>query len=346
MQKTAISIIIPCRNEENFIENCIQSVQEFLIPDNTEIEILIIEGKSIDNTRNILETLIKKDSRIMLIENPNIFQSFALNIGLKKARGEFIMRLDAHTIYPKNYLYDLHETIVKTNSDNCGGQLITKPNGNTYGSAIVQAITTHPFGVGNSGFRTGLKQGEVDTVPFGYFKKGIFNKIGIFDERLTRAQDYEFNSRIIKNGGKIWLNPTVVATYYNQNTLYKFYKKQMLIEAPYNAYMWYLAPYTFTYRHAITGVFVIGLIGGFLLYPFILFTRYIFFSVLVLYFVLATISAFQQAIRYNNPLHIFVLPICFFLYHILHGLGLLGGLLCLVTGTSPVQSHSNKPKLY
>ena len=345
MEKTAISIIIPCRNEEKFIENCIQSVQEFSIPDNTVIEILIIEGKSVDNTRNILETIIKNDSRIMLIENPNIFQSFAINIGLKKARGEFIMRLDAHTIYPKNYLYDLHETIVKTNSDNCGGQLITKPDRNTYGSAIVQAIITHPFGVGNSGFRTGLKQGEVDTVPFGYFKKDIFNKIGYFNEKLTRAQDYEFNSRIIKNGGKIWLNPTVVATYYNRNSLYKFYKKQMLIEAPYNAYMWYLAPYTFTYRHAITGVFVIGLIGGFLLSPFILFIRYIFILVLVLYLVLSVISAFQQAIRYNNPLHIIVLPICFFLYHLFHGLGLLGGLLRLATGASPVQRHSSKTKI-
>lgn len=344
MEKTAISIIIPCRNEEKFIENCIQSVQDFSIPDDTGIEILIIDGKSIDNTRNIVESLIKNDSRIMLIENPNIFQSFAINIGLKKAQGEFIMRLDAHTIYPKNYLCDLYETIIKTNSDNCGGQLITKPGGNTYGAAIVQALTTHPFGVGNSGFRTGLKQGEVDTVPFGFFKKDIFKKIGYFDERLIRAQDYEFNSRIIKNGGKIWLNPTVIATYYNQNRLYKFYKKQMLIEATYNAYMWYLAPYTFTYRHAITGVFVIGLIGGFLLSPFILFIRYIFFSVLALYFMLATISAFQQAIRYNNPLHIFVLPICFFLYHFLHGLGVLGGLLRLVTGTSPVQSRSNKPK--
>ena len=118
----------------------------------------------------------------------------------------------------------------------------------------------------------------------------------------------------------------------------------MLIEAPYNAYMWYLAPYTFTYRHAITGVFVIGLIGGFLLSPFILFIRYIFILVLVLYLVLSVISAFQQAIRYNNPLHIFVLPICFFLYHFLHGLGLLGGLLRLATGASPVQNHSSKPK--
>ena len=81
MEKTAISIIIPCRNEEKFIENCIQSVQEFSIPDNTVIEILIIEGKSVDNTRNILETIIKNDSRIMLIENPNIFQTFAKNIG-------------------------------------------------------------------------------------------------------------------------------------------------------------------------------------------------------------------------------------------------------------------------
>lgn len=337
MNKTIISIIVPCRNEEKYIENCIKSIQGFFIPDNIEIEILIIDGKSTDKTKEIIKNLIKIDSHIVLIDNPNIFQSFAMNIGIKKAKGEWIMRLDAHTIYDNNYLCDLYETANKIKSDNCGGQLITKPGGNGYGASLVQAISTHPFGVGNSGFRTELNQGDVDTVPFGFFKKDLFKKIGLFDERLIRAQDYEFNRRIIKYGGRIWMIPSVKITYYNQSTLSSFYKKQIFKEAPYNAYMWYLAPYTFAYRHAITGVFVLGLISGMLLSPFNLLIKYIFLSVLSLYSILALLSSIQQAKRYNNFFHIFTLPFSFFFFHFLHGLGMLIGIFKLFIKSSPVQ---------
>jgi glycosyltransferase involved in cell wall biosynthesis len=332
-----ISIIIPCRNEEKYIENCIKSIQSFILPNHKEVEILFIDGESTDNTKSIILNFSKLDKRILLINNPNIFQSFAINIGINKAIGEWILRLDAHTLYPKRYLIDLFETAIETNSDNCGGQIITEIGGDTYGAKIVQALSTHPFGVGDSGFRTESKQGEVDTVPFGFFKKELFNKIGFFDERLIRAQDYEFNRRILRSGGKIWMNPNIKTTYYNQPTLRGFYKKQFFKEAPYNAYMWYLAPYTFAYRHAITGVFATGLIGGMLLSPFFSFIKYIFFSIMVLYFVLAFISAIQQAKRYKNLLHMFTLPISFLLYHFLHGLGVLWGLLRLATNTAPVQ---------
>jgi hypothetical protein len=133
------------------------------------------------------------------------------------------------------------------------------------------------------------------------------------------------------------LDPNIKTIYYNQPTLIGFYEKQLFKEAPYNAYMWYLAPYSFAYRHAITGVFATGLIGGMFLSPFFSFIKYTFFSIMALYFVLAFISAVQQAKRYKNLLHIFTLPISFFLYHFLHGLGVLWGLLRLVTNTAPVQ---------
>ena len=341
-----ISIIIPCRNEEKFIENCIKSVRNFSIPDNIEIEILVIDGKSIDNTKKIVLSLINIDSRIFLIENPYIFQSFAINIGIKNAQGLWVMRLDAHSYYPNNYLCDLYNTAIETNADNCGGQLITKPGGGSYVAALVQALTTHPFGVGDSGFRTGVKEGEVDTVPFGFFKREIFEKIGFFDERLVRAQDYEFNKRIINNGGKIWLNSNIVAHYYNQKSIFRFFKKQIFLEAPYNAYMWYLAPYTFTYRHAITGVFATGVIGGLLFSPYSQFVRSVFMIVMALYVLLAVVSGIQQARRYQKMLHLFTLPICFFLYHFIHGIGVLVGLFRLATGISPVQKIKEPWKGY
>lgn len=332
-----ISIIIPCRNEEKYIENCIRSIQSFIFPKDVEIEIFFIDGNSTDNTKNIILSFSKNDKRITLINNPNIFQSFAMNIGIKISKGKWIMRLDAHTIYPKNYLEDLYKISVKTGADNCGGQLDTEPGSESYGGALVQALSSHPFGVGDSGFRTQLKSGEVDTVPFGFFKKEIFDKIGLFDERLIRAQDYEFNRRILNSGGKIWLASNVKTIYYNQPTLIGFYKKQLFKEAPYNAYMWHVAPYTFAYRHAITGVFSAGVICGLLLSPLLPLIKYSFLSVMAFYFVLALISSIQQAKRYKKVMHIFTLPISFFLFHFLHGIGVLSGLLMLLMKTAPVQ---------
>lgn len=113
----------------------------------------------------------------------------------------------------------------------------------------------------------GGEEGPRDTVPFGFFKRSIFDRIGLYDERLVRAQDYEINRRIIAAGGTVWLNPQIEAYYHNQSTLAKFYKKQIVKEAPYNAYMWWVAPYAFAPRHAITGFFTAGVLGGLALGP-------------------------------------------------------------------------------
>ena len=114
----------------------------------------------------------------------------------------------------------------------------------------------------------------------------------------------------------------------------------MLLEAPYNAYMWNVAPYSFAPRHAITAVFASGVIGGLLLSPFFPLVRKVFLAVMALYFVLAIISAVQQAVRYREPRHVLFLPLSFFLYHFLHGLGVIGGLLKLGAGTAPVQKSA------
>ena len=336
-KKDLITIIIPTYNEEKFIQKCLQSVQSFLLPKDIKIEIIVIDGGSKDNTTEIVLNMIEQDKRIVLLDNPKKIQAVALNIGISKSNGEWILRLDAHAMYPSDYLKLCFETAIRTNADNVGGLIITQPGGTGYQASLVQALTTHIFGVGNSGFRTGISEGEVDTVPFGFFNRDVFEKIGYFDERLIRAQDYEFNKRIKNNGGKIWLNPGIVAQYYNQKSILKFLEKQILKEAPYNAYMWYLVPYTFAYRHAITGVFATGVLGGLALSLVSPVIKFLFLSVMALYFIVAFVSAVQQAKRFKKPLHILTLPISFFLYHIIHGIGVLTGFFRLATGTSPIQ---------
>ena len=334
----SISILIPCLQERGFIRPCLESVLDFDVPTNAELlEILVMDGGSTDGTRDIVQQMARDESRIRLIDNPGRIQSTGLNIGLDLAAGKYIIRLDAHSVYPRDYLALLIETSLRTGCDNVGGLFITQQRGTGYESAVIQALTTHKFGVGDAGYRTGAKEGPADTVPYGCFRKELFDRIGRFDERLVRAQDYELNRRIIAAGGCVWRNPAVRVNYYQQPTMRSFIRKQAILEAPYNAYLWYLAPHAFALRHATTGVFALGVIAGLVVSPFSQTVRAVFGAVMAVYFAIAVVAAIQQAIGYREPRHILVLPIAFFLYHFLHGLGLLYGLANLAVGTAPVQ---------
>jgi glycosyltransferase involved in cell wall biosynthesis len=333
-----VSILIPVKNEEKYIEKCLKSVIQFQHPRTLRFEILVLDGISTDKTPLILKKYANKYKKIKVFRNNLGIQSAAINLGLRKSFGEWILRLDAHAEYPLNYLRLCYETAMRTHADNIGGIFITKAGGPNYSAQLVQALTTHKFGVGDSGFRTEAKEDWADTVPYGFFRRKIFDQIGWLDERLVRAQDYEFNRRLIAAGGRIFRNPDIQIHYFNQPSLSAFYRKQFFLEAPYNAYMWYVAPYSFTLRHAITGFFVVGVLGGIVLGP--IFPKAIgipFFGVMALYLTLAVLSSIQQAVRYKEIRHIFVLPLAFSLYHFIHGLGLLAGLLRLATFTAPVQ---------
>jgi len=330
-----ITVVITTRNEEKYIKNCIDSIILFDTSAKFTFEILIVDGMSTDATLNIIRKMNLNNVRI--IKNPQITQAHGFNLGIQNSLGNWVAWLGAHSVYPSNYLIGLFNSARKSNSDYTGGIIETIPYDHSYSASIVQALTTHEFGVGNSGFRTGTKEGLADTASYGLFKRDVFDKIGYLDERLIRAQDFEFNARIRRSGGKVWLNPSLIVKYLNQPNLLLFLKKQLFKEAPYNAYMWYLAPYTFSYRHAITGVFATGIIGGgilsFLFNP----VKYMYSGVLGLYALLALFSAFQQAKRYKKILHVLTLPPSFFAYHFVHGIGVLLGLTKLLLNLSPVQ---------
>jgi succinoglycan biosynthesis protein ExoA len=335
-----VSILIPTYQERDHIEECLTSVRAFTKPDDVAIEVLVIDGMSTDGTRDIVKRLMKSDDAIRMLDNPQRFQSQALNLGIRESRGDFILRLDAHSYYPHDYLDLCLETAMRVKADNTGGVVNTMRRGDHYQAGMVQALITHKFGVGNSGFRTDAPEGPADTVPYGFFKRSIFDRVGMFDERLVRAQDYEMNRRIIAAGGKVWRNPQIQISYFPQPDFLSFIRKQFLYEAPYNAYMWYVAPYSFTPRHAITAVFALGVIGGIILSPSSSAVRNIFGAVMLVYALLAILSAIGQALRYRDARHVLFLPFGFFSYHFLHGLGVLGGLLRLATRTSPVQHES------
>ena len=143
-----------------------------------------------------------------------------MNAGIRAARGEIIVRMDAHVVYPPHYLPIAVAALLETGADNVGGVIVTRPGANTpMGRAIALGLS-HPFGVGNSYFRIGTSERRwVDTVPFGCFRRSLFDRIGLFDEELVRNQDDEFNFRIQQRGGRVLLLPDLVAQYYARPSL-------------------------------------------------------------------------------------------------------------------------------
>src|SRR5215211_1226169 len=139
----SISILIPCLRERVFIEQCLESVLAFEIPAGAELlEVLVMDGGSTDGTRELVQRKGEIDSRIRLLDNPGRIQSTGLNIGLSVAAGKYIVRLDAHSVYPQDYLALLIETSLRTGCDNVGGLFITQPRGDGYRSSVIRALTT------------------------------------------------------------------------------------------------------------------------------------------------------------------------------------------------------------
>src|SRR5438309_1507701 len=141
----SVSVLIPTLNEAEFIESCLNSVLAFVLPENVSIEVFVLDGGSVDSTRTIVNTVAVRDDRVRLINNPGRIQSTALNIGVEHSHADYIMRLDAHSAYPTNYLKLCYETSIRTGAANVGGIFVTQARGSSYEAALVQALTTHPF---------------------------------------------------------------------------------------------------------------------------------------------------------------------------------------------------------
>jgi glycosyltransferase involved in cell wall biosynthesis len=214
-----VSIIVPCRNEEGYIAACLDSILSSEYP-TERLEILVVDGMSRDGTRRVLGTYAAAYRSIVLLDNPRGSTPAALNVGIRAASGDIIIRMDAHVSYPPDYIRRLVSGLQESGADNVGGVLETAPADDT---AIARAIAlgiSHRFGVGNSHFRIGARdRREVDTVAFGCFRREVFQRVGLFDEELIRNQDDEFNFRLITRGGRVVLLPDVSCRYFARRSL-------------------------------------------------------------------------------------------------------------------------------
>ncbi len=223
------SIIIPVLNEERFIEECIESVVSNT-DDIEKMEIIIIDGGSEDTTVEIVKKISSKYQNVILLHNPKKITPISLNLGIKESSGEFIVRLDAHALYSKNYVNKCIQVLENSdeNIGNVGGFIETKSTNSSIFSRAVSLCLSSIFGVGISKFRISkpTKKEFVDTVPFGCFRRSLFDELGFFNEEEPRNEDLEFNQRILRADKKIILDPDIHSTYFSRSTLNKLFSQQ------------------------------------------------------------------------------------------------------------------------
>lgn len=217
-----VSVIIPIFNEGKNIANCLESLINGDYPLD-KLEFIIADGGSSDGTLEVLNmfSIQNKDIKIKVVNNPFRTQGYGLNIAIENAdkKSEIILRADAHSSYPRNYISDCVKTLLDVDADNAGGVMV--PVGKTPFQKAVAFCMTHPIGVGNARFHLGDYSGFVDTVYLGCFKKEVFEKIGLFDPEMTPNEDAELNLRILKSGGKIYLNSNIRVEYFPRDTMKK-----------------------------------------------------------------------------------------------------------------------------
>lgn len=218
-----VSIIMPIRNEEDYIENSIKSILENDYPKD-KIEIIVVDGMSDDETRNIVNSLAKEHDKIRLLDNPRKVVPTAMNIGISEVKGDLFIRIDGHAeIYP-DYITNSVNSLRQHPEAWVVGGFIENISESFIGKSIAVAMQS-PIAVGNSRFRLGNFEGYVDTLAFGTHHKWVIDKIGTFDEELVRNQDDEFNARIINAGGKIWMSKDIRSKYYSRGSLKKLWRQ-------------------------------------------------------------------------------------------------------------------------
>lgn len=333
MDYRQISVICPIYQEEKFIGEFLSSILKQDYP-KSHLEVLLIDGMSTDATRNIIQEYIQHYPFFRLLDNPQHTVPYALNRGIQEAKGEVIIRLDAHCKYPNNYFSRLVEQLYALNADNVGAVLNTLPAKPTPVCTAIAIGSSSAFGVGSSMCRIGTKEEiKTDTVPFGCYRREVFDRIGYFDEDLIRNQDDEFNARLIKHGGVIWLLPDLIIDYTARDSFAKMrqmYFQYGLFKPLVNKKIG--APTTI--RQFFPAIFACCFIIGLVFSWFSKAILFLFALQLVSHLLAGLYIGAKSAVKYKMPQLLPLMPYTFFNMHMSYGLGYLLGIYKVVSHQS------------
>jgi len=322
-----VSIIVPCYNEQATIRYLLEALRNQTFP-RAEMEVIISDGMSTDHTRDAIAAFQKDfaDLTVCVVDNTLRSIPSAVNRAIENSRGLILVRLDAHSKPYPDYVTNCVAALEAGRGDNVGGVWEIQPGADTWIAKSIAVAAAHPLGVGDALYRHAKEAAEVDTVPFGSFKRELIDRIGFFDETLLTNEDYEFNTRIRKAGGRIWLDPSIRSIYFARSTLlelgrqywrYGFWKWRMLRNYP----------DTLRWRQALPPLFVLSLIGLFLFSIFSPLGLYFLMFELLIYLSIMVLAGFHVALRRRMTFLILGVPLAIPVMHIAWGAGLLWSIL-------------------
>lgn len=320
-----VSIVVPMRNEAEFIFNCLTSLMTQDYPHN-RFEVIVVDGRSTDDSKELVLSFRCRDVNLRLIDNPRQITSTALNIGIQSALGDVIIILGAHTQVGSNFIAQNVHVLKRTCADFVGGPIQTIGN-SFFGKAIALALST-PFGVGNAKFRYSQREEYVDTVAFPACRRNVFDRVGLFNETLIRNQDIEFSSRLRRNGGKILLSPNIKIAYYCRSSLV-WLVKQSFRNGFWNIYTYWQTPGSLSNRHFVPMFFMWGLLLSALTIHFSSFGLFLLFLILLPYFLLNLLFSMKISIK-HGLMYALVMPFVFLTLHVSYGSGSIAGIVSLL----------------
>ncbi len=316
-----VSVLVPCRNEVQYIERCINDVCSFDQPPGG-FEVIVIDGMSTDGTRELLSRLKNQFPNLVVMDNPSKIVPCSMNVGILKARGEYIVRADVRCIHRKSYLCDLVELSEKTGADNVGGVLVPE-FGNTYTQNAIALAYKSRIAMGGALRDRGNFVGETDTVYGGCFKRKRLLEVGMYDESMVRNQDDELSFRLREMGGKIVQDGKIKIQYYPRSSFwhlfkqfmqYGYWKVSVIKKHPQQASPRHFLPAVLVLSFVILGLLSIYGFDGFWIYA-------------GTYFLAVGLFSFKSAYKLSLKL----LPgliFAIFLIHISFGVGFIIGSLC------------------
>lgn len=347
-----VTVLVPCRNEAGFIESCLKSILNNGYPED-RLALLVVDGMSEDGTREVLDTYTRTYACLRVIDNPGRTTPKALNLGLREAQGEVVLRVDAHARLEPGYIRRCVEALREYGADVVCGVMRTVPAVESPVGKAIAAALSHPFGVGNSYFRIHVSHPTwVDTVFCGCYRREVFDRVsalecpagnlygslasapvdrqGPFNAELARGQDMDFSLRLRKVGGRMLLVPDIKSDYYARSTMRSFWRHN------WNNGVWAILPFAYSdgvpisLRHLIPLLFVAVVLAtaaiGIAVRPFLWLSG----AILGAYGMVNLAASFHVAWTEKSFARLVIMPFVFAMLHLSYGLGSLWGLARLV----------------
>src|SRR6188474_2924511 len=304
-----VSVIVPCYNEQSTIRLLLDALHQQTYP-RANMEVIISDGMSQDHTREAVAAFQKDfpDLEVRLVDNPLRNIPSGVNRAIEASRGEIIVRFDGHAKPYPDYVEKCITAHDQGRGENVGGVWEIRPGADTWIAKSIAVAAAHPLGVGDALYRHTKQAAEVDTVPFGSFRRTLIEKIGFFDESLLTNEDYEFNARIRKSGGRIWLDPSIRSVYFSRSTLLELLRQYWR----YGFWKWRMLrryPDTLRWRQALPPLFVLSLVVLVLFSIFASFARIVLAAELLLYFSILILAGLRAALQQGKTYLVWGLPL-------------------------------------